>query len=116
MEKLEKLHTLGLAGNVQMNMQNTLAQLKNLPKLEVLLLGFNRISELPNEIGNLKNLEVLWVNANEIKALPESFKQLQKLEELHLEQNPISPDWENKLKEMLPNLSLLRIDPPQPPQ
>ncbi|XP_055334048.1 leucine-rich repeat-containing protein 58-like [Paramacrobiotus metropolitanus] len=65
--------------------------LTNTPsKLEVLYLGGNRLSSVPEEIGYLDNLQALHLNGNELEALPPSIANLSQLKSLSLHQNRLS--------------------------
>ena len=38
--------------------------------LQELKLNFNKIKEIPKEIGQLQNLQILYLNHNQIKEIP----------------------------------------------
>lgn len=61
----------------------------DLPKLEVLDLGFNNIQRLPTSIGNLMNLRELGLEGNKIKGFPPELGQLGKLEVLDVSGNQL---------------------------
>lgn len=86
-------------------------RLRTLPKelfeliqIEVLELNNNVLESLPNEIGNLKNLKELNLNINSLKTLPSEIVKLQKLNFLniknnkYLELNNEQIDWLKELK------------------
>ena len=62
----------------------------NNQKLRVLRAHFNKIENIPEEIGELINLEQLILGSNKIKYVPETIYKLKKLKELDLFQNDIS--------------------------
>lgn len=79
--------------------------------LKMLLLSNNHLKSLPESIGRLKNLEVLNIRGNEIKKLPDSFKNLDDSEggtlfRLSLDKDKFSPTEMEKVKTMLPGVSI----------
>jgi Leucine-rich repeat (LRR) protein len=102
--KLTKLHTVALVANLNMNLPAVLQQLKEVKNLEVLLLSMNRLTELPENIGDLANLQILWLDVNELKILPASLTRLSKLNEIYLHNNPLLPETENSLPQLLPTV------------
>ena len=62
----------------------TFEYLKQLPKLEVLDVGNNKIKDLPSNIGNLSTLRKLFLWNNQMINLPPTIGDLVTLEELDL--------------------------------
>ncbi|MCU0444292.1 MAG: leucine-rich repeat domain-containing protein [Microscillaceae bacterium] len=100
--KLPKLHTLSLVAMQNMDLPMILKQLKELKNLEVLILSANRLTEIPENIGDLASLKILWLDSNEIKALPTSLTRLNNLDEIYLQNNPLLPETEAGLPQLLP--------------
>ena len=63
-----------------------IGQLHNLQKLD---LSDNQISEIPKEIGHSQNLQELDLSVNQIKEIPKEIGQLQNLQILNLYNNEI---------------------------
>ncbi|KAI9104697.1 hypothetical protein DFS34DRAFT_565017, partial [Phlyctochytrium arcticum] len=61
----------------------------DMPKLLVLNMAYNRIAEIPNDIGNLTELRELYLNNNSIANVGEGIARLGKLEVLDLSWNGI---------------------------
>ncbi|MFN0036897.1 MAG: leucine-rich repeat domain-containing protein [Saprospiraceae bacterium] len=66
------------------------------PQLKVLLLGENKLMQLPRELGNLKNLIFLGLSRNKLEQLPRELGNLENLKSLQVS--------ENRLKELPPEL------------
>jgi len=67
LDKLYNLQELKLNFNKIKEIPKEIGQLQNLQKL---YLGYNQISEIPKEIGQLQNLQILWLSKNQIKEIP----------------------------------------------
>lgn len=66
-------------------------EMRNLKKLESLIISYNQIKELPDWIGELENLDMLVANnANLSGSIPEGIGYLKKLRTLHLYTNDLS--------------------------
>ena len=80
----------------------------NIPIIEFLDLGGNRLSRLPNSFKNLKYLKELNLEGNEFKNIPELIGAFRSLEVLKLNYNQIEkiPDSISKLK----NLKILELE------
>jgi Leucine-rich repeat (LRR) protein len=66
------------------------ATLAQLAKLKTLLLQFNKLTAVPDEIGTLTDLIELALYRNELETLPESLGSLVNLEKLWLNDNKAS--------------------------
>ncbi len=77
-------------------------------KLYNLSLYYNRIDEVPRELGNLVELRYLNLQDNKIKELPDVFDRLHKLDSLWLSNNLLKrlPDSIGALRKTLKSLSL----------
>ncbi|XP_012455710.1 phospholipase A I [Gossypium raimondii] len=64
-------------------------ELTQLPILEKLYLDYNKLSQLPPELGDVKNLKVLRADCNMLLSVPVELKQCIGLVELSLEHNKI---------------------------
>eukprot|EP00466_Bigelowiella_natans_P018459 jgi/Bigna1/80939/fgenesh1_pg.76_\ len=62
-------------------------EIRCLPKLTVLKVGYNALKELPDEISCLIKLEELHAQENELRELPDTIGELEKLRLLMLEGN-----------------------------
>lgn len=64
-------------------------------RLQVLNVDFNKLDDLPPELGCLHNLQVLSVKGNQVKKLPEQLCHLRLLKKLSLSSNRIqqSPEF-----------------------
>lgn len=80
----------------------------NIPQLEVLLIGHNPISKLPDNLNGLKNLKRLSINATQIKAFPPDLSVLENLEEIGLDHNEFKKVPEPILT--IPNLKRLVLN------
>lgn len=79
--------------------------LKDLDKLRVLDLTFNRGIDISN-IGQLSNLEELYLNDCNLQSLPDNLGNLKKLKRLGLQFNPLSDSEREKIRELLPNCEI----------
>lgn len=80
----------------------------NMPQLEVLLIGHNPISKLPDNLDGLRNLKRLSINATLIKEFPSDLSALENLESIGLDHN----DFKNVPEPILtiPNLKRLKLN------
>ena len=65
-------------------------KIKDLKKLKLLHLAFNKISIIPSQILHLIDLEILILNNNSIQYIPYEIKYLTKLKNCNLSNNKIS--------------------------
>jgi len=77
------------------------------PETRTLVLSFNKLTRLPDNVVLLNNLRSLVLSGNQITALPESIGALQNLRSLVLIGNPIK-DLPKSLSQM-PNLAYLDL-------
>lgn len=94
-----------LTGN---NFTEIPAEVLNMPQLEVLLIGHNPVSKLPDNLGSLKNLKRLSINATLIKEFPSDLSALENLESIGLDHNEFKIVPESILT--LPNLKRLGLN------
>lgn len=89
--RLNRLHTLYLNEDPQLNLLRSLEVLAKLRGLRELHLESDNITVVPALIGKLKGLENLYLNDNEIHGLPQEMRALPRLRFIDLHQNPIMP-------------------------
>lgn len=63
--------------------------LLNMPNLEWLDMGGNKLQELPDTIDRMENLHTLWLQRNEINSLPETIGNMKNLSTLVLSNNKL---------------------------
>ena len=82
--------------------QEDLEYITKLTNLEILSIGGNELSELPDSFGNLKNLKALSLARNKFTYIPEVIFDFNKLEKLYLYKNEIAniPKRIEKLKKL----------------
>lgn len=78
------------------------AEIGKLVKLEWLVVENNQLTALPAEIGKLERLKILDLENNQLTKLPEEIGKLVKLETLWLIGNPLSSREIQKIKRLLP--------------
>lgn len=83
----KNLESLDLSRNPNLNLDNSIELLAELPNLKVLNLGWGNNRTLSDSIFKLQNLEVLNLRDNRLMALPDTFYSLQKLKVLNLRHN-----------------------------
>lgn len=83
-------------------------EILNMPQLEVLLIGHNPISKLPDYLGGLKNLKRLSINATLIKEFPSDLSALENLESIGLDDNEFIKVPEPIMT--IPNLKRLKLN------
>lgn len=79
----------------------------NLENLRDLYLNENEIISLPESIGGLKNLLYLDLSYNNLTTLPKNIRKLQNLEFLYLRGNPMSQEYVDRLRTLLPNCKII---------
>lgn len=84
------------------------AEVLNMSQLEVLLIGHNPVSKLPDNLGSLKNLKRLSINATLIKEFPSDLSALENLESIGLDHNDFKIVPEPILT--IPNLKRLKLN------
>ncbi|MGY3779664.1 leucine-rich repeat domain-containing protein [Isobaculum melis] len=104
----EQLLTLIHLKKINLN-NNTIPTLPegigNLTKLTELQMNNGGLMMLPDSIGNLTNLTNLSFAGNNLMTLPESLKNLTQLTSIDLTNNILPTTIDQKLKDILPNLS-----------
>ncbi len=113
LKKLKNLKKINLTNNPQIDENQVINLLTQLPKLQSLEMNFckigtlpatislmkqlkdlqmtgNELKDIPSEIGDLANLEFLVVNRNQLSTLPDAIGKLQKLQLLYADSNQIS--------------------------
>jgi Leucine-rich repeat (LRR) protein len=83
----------------------------SLLNLKTLHLDYNKIENIPQEIGNLTNLEVLYISYNNLKSISESIGMLTKLSWFSIDNNNLKSIPESI--SLLTNLCEFYIDPSQ---
>lgn len=101
---LKNLETLDLEYN---NLKAFPLPILQLPKLKVLNLSQNQITELPKDIAKLTRLEELQLGANEFKTFPSSILKLTELKTINLSRNHLSELPKGLLK--MPKLEVLYL-------
>ncbi len=96
----QNVYILDLTG---LGIDSVPSEIKNLKKLQILILNDNFLETLPKEICELPNLQIIRASDNNIHYLPSEFGKLKNLEELtlndnHLEYLPVSISKLKKLK------------------
>ena len=86
---------------------------ERLPNLEVLILESNPISSIPANIYLAKKLRVISLRNNQISKLPDTISQMENLALLDLRGNPMTKDYIDELKAMLPGCEV-KFDLPKP--
>ncbi len=85
-----------------------IGEIRQMPKLRVLDVSFNKMTGMPAEIGQLSNLETLNYSYNSITGLPNELANLKNtLKEFNLTGNPLSTEQINKLRVALPNTTII---------
>jgi len=83
--QMTKLTKLAISGNKIGEIES----IGNLINLEILNIGNNQLTSLPETIGNLTNLKYLDIGNNQLTILPETIGNLTNLIELHISANKI---------------------------
>lgn len=85
-----------------------IGEIRQMSKLKVLDVSYNKMTGMPAEIGQLSNLESLNYSQNNITGLPNELSKLKNnLKEFNLAGNPLSQDQMSKIKELLPNTNII---------
>ncbi len=103
-KRLHRLEELSLTGNSDIDVEETIDLVSELPELKALYLNNLELTHLPKNISKLVHLQILSVRGNNISSLPEELAQLQELRQLYLGyNNPIQlhedliADWRKKM-------------------
>ncbi len=85
-----------------------IGEIRQMSKLKVLDVSYNKMTGMPAEIGQLSNLETLNYSYNDITGLPNELENLKNnLKEFDLTGNPLSQETITKLKNSLPNTKII---------
>jgi hypothetical protein len=133
---LAGLQKINLGQNPNLDFENAIEILAQIPNLQILYLHSNKLTTLPNSIGNLKNLQTLYLgnnpslnfdsvlkilvqipnlqtfclNSNQLTILPNSIKNLTNLQSLCLGENPnLNFASAFKILSQIPNLQTLDL-------
>ena len=85
-----------------------IGEIRQMSKLKVLDVSYNKMTGMPAELGQLSNLETLNYSNNSITGLPNELSKLKNnLKEFNLSGNPLSQSQINSLKASLPNTNII---------
>ncbi len=85
-----------------------IGEIRQMAKLKVLDVSYNKMTGMPAEIGQLSNLETLNYSYNDITGLPNELANLKNnLKEFNLTGNPLSQDQISKLRASLPDTNII---------
>jgi len=85
-----------------------IGEIRQMSKLRILDVSYNKMTGMPAEIGQLSNLEILNYSYNNIDGLPNELANLKNnLKEFNLTGNPLSQEKIDKLKSDLPNTNII---------
>lgn len=85
-----------------------IGEIRQMAGLRTLDVSYNNMTGMPAEIGQLSNIVTLNYSYNNITGLPNELANLKNnLKEFNLTGNPLSQDTINKLKESLPNTTII---------
>ncbi len=136
LKKFENLRSVNLSNNPDLNFENAIQTLRELKKLEVVILDSNRIEKIPENIGSIKllthlslvnnpkldlsqlseilqestRLKSLNLSNNNIQKLPESFSELSTITNLRLTNNGINSVDDFIVLGKMESLDLLWLD------
>ena len=102
--KLKRLRMLGLTDNQLTTLPESIGNLENIRDL---YLRYNNLTSLPESIGKLQNLEYVDLTSNQLTALPKSIKYLKNLSMMYLRDNPMSQEYVDRLRTLLPNCEII---------
>lgn len=74
-------------------------------------LSHNNLDRFPQEIIQLENLESLSITHNNLRSVPEDIRELKRLRVIDLTGNPMTRDYIDRLRTMLPNTVVLFLRP-----
>lgn len=87
LKELSDMQGINIGGNPNLNLEKTFTLLAQLPNLKSVTLSFNRIRELPPEIGLLTQVEELVIDNNLLKELPREMANMKSLKRIILTNN-----------------------------
>lgn len=100
---LSNLQRLMLSENQFKTIPGEIFELPNMLKLDM---KNNLLSTIPPQINKLRKLEELYLGINNITTLPEEIGDLENLKELDLRGNPISNTEKQRIRKLLPKVSV----------
>jgi Leucine-rich repeat (LRR) protein len=101
---LKRLKTLYLNSNQLTTLPESIGDFEN---INVLFLSENQLTSLPESIGKLQTLQYLNLMSNQLTALPKSIKYLKNLSMMYLRDNPMSQEYVDRLRTLLPNCEII---------
>mgnify|MGYP003420209262 CR=1 len=85
-----------------------IGEIRQMSKLKILDVSYNKMTGMPAEIGQLSNLETLNYSYNDITGLPNELANLKNnLKEFDLTGNPLSQDQISSLRASLPDTNII---------
>lgn len=85
-----------------------IGEIRQMAKLKVLDVSYNKMTGMPAEIGQLSNLETLNYSYNDITGLPNELSNIKNnLKEFNLTGNPLSQEQISNLRASLPNTNII---------
>lgn len=111
-KQLFKIPTLKYLYLSKTNTYTLSGHFERLANLEVLILESNPISSIPANIYLAKKLRVVSLRNNQITKLPDTISQMENLALLDLRGNPMSKEYIEELRAMLPGCEV-KFEPPK---
>jgi len=102
-EKCENLETFGYGYKKNINIVDILNRIAKAPKLKELILGYNNIRYLPQNLVLPDSLEKLYLFNNNIKKLPVKITKYTNLKTIDLHDNPIDTTAIKKIEKEMVN-------------
>ncbi|TAF64415.1 MAG: hypothetical protein EAZ55_11300 [Cytophagales bacterium] len=107
LNQLKKLTFLEINNNKDsLDLKTLFTTLSQIPTLKTLQLSRCKISTIPDEIALLTQVEKIWLDGNQIIGFPKGIEKLKNLKVLKIFNNPLLPETEKRLKELLPNTEI----------
>ena len=105
--EMSSLEHLSLGSNDIKVIPKSLSSLK---KLDFLDIAYNRLNEFPSEVLGLDKCVNLWIHNNKIPTVPKEIGNMKSLTHLLIDHEIISDKNINEIKEVNPNLRVIRED------